>query len=541
MSFIKKIFAAWSPKEKFIFWIAAAVFFISFTVLVGAAIEKQTEVVPAKGGEYIEGVIGQPTYINPVIASSEADKIMVRLLFANLTSLADKIEPEESGRVWRVRLKEDLHWSDGAQFTSDDVIFTIEQIQNPETRSPLFMNWQGVAANRLSELEIQFNLVAPYPFFTYNLEELYVLPKHLFADTPSPNWRLSEYNFKPVGNGPYKYEKHFVSANGFIERYLLTENPAYVGGAPLIQKFDIRFFSKTEDLINAFNSGEISGFAGLTPEAIFQINRPYQSLSFQLPSYYAVFWNQSQNIALKEKTVREALSLAINRSELIKNIFDGRAMALDGPIPVGAPEEKTTEEIAAMLENAGWKMNDSGIREKQIKNGKMSLEFTLTLPDVPFLKKTAEELKTAWQKIGVRVNLNPVAAQEIIMGPIKNREYQALLFGNILNPPGDLYSFWHSNERFYPGLNLSLYNNSDANRIMEAIRHEFDADTRQNKLMELNSIIKNDYPAAFLYSPNYEMIATKDLHGVTAGLISDPADRFQNVNRWYLKTARALK
>jgi peptide/nickel transport system substrate-binding protein len=537
----KKIFLAWTPRERLIFWIASGVIFISFTALAGATLQKSTTVVPAKGGEYVEGVLGQPTSINPVLASSNADKILVRLLFANLASLAEKIEPEESGRIWRLRLKEDLRWSDGTQLTSDDVIFTIEQIQNPETRSPLFRSWQGVAANRLSELEIQFNLVAPYPFFTSNLEELYILPKHLFADTPSVNWRLSEYNLKPVGNGPYKYEKHSLSPKGFIESYSLIENPAYVGGAPLIQKFKVQFFSNAQDLLRAFNTGEISGFANAVPEAASKINRPYQSFSFRLPGYYAVFWNQSQNLALKERVVRQALSLAIKRKELAGIIFGGQAIALDGPIPLEEPEEKSPQEVSLMLEEAGWKLGEGGVREKSVKSGKIPLEFTLTLPDVPFLVKTAEELKNAWEKIGARVNLSPVAAQGITEEQIKKREYQALLFGNILNPPGDLYPFWHSNERFYPGLNLSLYSRREADTLMEDIRRELDPGVREKKLGELNALIKNDYPAAFLYSPNYEMIAGKDLHGVETGVIADPADRFRSVNRWYLKTARALK
>lgn len=537
----KKIFLALTPGEKFVFWIAAVTLFVSATALAGTTLQKSTTVVPAKGGEYVEGIVGQPTYVNPVLASSETDKVLVRLLFANLPTLAEKIEPEESGRVWRVRLKEDLRWSDGAQLTSDDVIFTVERIQDPETRSPLFISWQGVSANRLSELEIQFNLVTPYPFFTYNLQGLYILPKHLFADTPSANWRLSEYNLKPVSSGPYKYEKHLISPNGFVENYSLTENPTYVGGAPLISKFGVRFFSKTEDLVRAFNAGEIDGFAGLAPEAVAQINRSYQSLSFQLPSYYAVFWNQSQNLALKDKVVRRALSLAVDRNQLIQKIFNGRATEVDGPVAGGSAEQMSPEDISTLLAEAGWKMSENGIREKAMQNGSIPLEFTLTLPDVSFLLKTAEEIKSAWERIGARVNLAPVVTQEITQGPIKNREYQALLFGNIMNPPGDLYSFWHSNERFYPGLNLSLYSNTEADKIMESIRREFDPAVREEKLAELSELIKSDYPAVFLYSPSYEMIATKDLRGVATGLISDPADRFQNVNQWYLKTARALK
>jgi peptide/nickel transport system substrate-binding protein len=295
----------------------------------------------------------------------------------------------------------------------------------------------------------------------------------------------------------------------------------------------------------------VDGFAGLEPEILSQISRSYQTLTFELPGYYAVFWNQSQNLALKELAVRKALSLAVDREELVKSVFGGRARAAHSPAGMAAPEEAVPEEIAAMLDKAGWKTGSSvsgaaepdagGVREKTVKNGKIALEFSLVLPDVPFLVKTAEELKSAWEKIGARANLLPLKTQDVLAGPIKNRDYQAVLFGNILNPPGDLYAFWHSNERFYPGLNLALWSNSKADRLMEAIRREFDPATREAKLSELDDLIQNDYPAVFLYSPNYEMIATKDLRGVSQGEIADPADRFRNVNRWHLKTARALK
>lgn len=541
MSIFKKIFLAWSPRERFAFWIAVGTLFVSSAALAAAAIQKSTTIVPAKGGEYVEGIAGQPIYLNPVLASSETDKIMVRLLFANLAELSDKIEIQESGKTWKVRLKENLRWSDGAQLTSDDIVFTVEKIQDPETQSPLFPSWQGISVSRLSELEVQFNLVSPYSFFQRNLESLYILPKHIFADTPPANWRLSEYNLKPVGSGPYKYESHSVLPSGFIRNYTLSENPAYIRGSPLIQEYEVRFFFKTEEVLKAFNAGEIDGFAGLEPETAAQISRSYQTLAFELPGYYAVFWNQSQNLAFKDAAVRKALSQAIDREELVRKIFGGRARAIWSPAATVVPETASPENIATLLDKAGWKTGENGIREKAVRNGKIALEFTLTLPDVPFLVKTAEELKTGWEKIGARVNLLPLKTQDLAAGPVKNREYQALLFGNILNPPGDLYAFWHSNERFYPGLNLALWSNSRADHLMEAIRREFDPAGRDAKLAELDGLIQSDYPAAFLYSPNYEMIATKDLRGVATGLVAEPADRFRNVNQWHLKTARALK
>lgn len=546
---IKKIFQAWTPRERFIFGVAAGSLLLSSAVLAVGAIQNTTILVPTRGGKYIEGIVGQPTGINPILAESDADKVLVRLLFANLPTLAEKIESQEEGRVWKVRLKEDLRWSDGSQLTADDVVFTVEQIQKPETRSPLAAAWQGTTATRLSELEVQFNLVAPYPLFSHHLEELYILPKHLFADIPPTNWRLSKFNFQPASSGPYLYYRHTAAPNGFIQSYLLTANPNYVGGEPLIPKLEIRFFSKSEDLLRAFNAGEISGFGGLNHEATVNVSRPHRSFSFRLPAYYAVFWNSSQNLALKDKAVRRALSEIVNREELIQKIFRREALAINSPAEISLrrmtippPDKKQPAEILADLKKDGWQIGEDGVLEKGLKNGKIRLEFSLTVPaDVPFLTATAEGLKSDWEKIGARVAIYLLPTEEILEGAIRNRDYQTLLFGNILNPPVDLYPFWHSSERFYPGLNFSLYQNSAADKIMETIRLENNPENIENKLLELNTLIQNDSPAVFLYSPYYEMIVIKDLGGLDAGLLIDPADRFRNVNHWYLKTTRTLK
>lgn len=127
-------------------------------------IKEKTVVVPAAGGSYTEGILGQPAHINPVTASTEADKSLVRLIFSNLSDISDKIAADKTGKNWDIRLKENIHWSDGEKLTSDDVIFTIQKIQDPDSGSPLSSSWQGVGVNRISELELQITLGSPYSF-----------------------------------------------------------------------------------------------------------------------------------------------------------------------------------------------------------------------------------------------------------------------------------------------------------------------------------------------------------------------------------------
>ena len=134
-----------------------------------------------------------------------------------------------------------------------------------------------------------------------------------------------------------------------------------------------------------------------------------------------------------------------------------------------------------------------------------------------------------------------MAPEEISGDTVKNRNYQAILFGNMPNPPADLFAFWHSSQRFYPGLNLSLYNNKQADGMITDIPQNRDDSKRILEIQDLNNLIAGDYPAVFLYSPYYVYFSRKDLQGVRAGLLNDPVDRFSGVTGWYMKTARSLK
>ncbi len=546
---LKKIFFAFTTRERIVFLAAVAGVVISGAILMGLGLAQSTRAVPASGGEYTQGLLGQPAYVNPVMASSETDKSLVRLIFENLNGVADKIEPSADGRTWDIRLKENLHWQDGEKLTSDDVIFTVQKIQDQNVASPLAAAWQGVAAQRLSELELQFSLINPYAFFGDTIANLYILPKHLFADVPSSNWKLSDYNLRPIGSGPYKFVGYEKRADGFIYAYKLASWNNYPGEKALIESFNFDFFSSVGDLIKNFNSGQIDGMEGLTSDDLAQIQRPDEVLSFHLPNYYAVFLNQSKSVPLKDQAVRDALNLAVNRADIIAAALQDRGQPAVGPIPRGtryfdgdlANPTSSLEMASNTLDRAGWKMDTDGIRKKTIGTEKVSLELTLTVPQIDFLVKTANLLSDAWQKVGFKIDTNIESPEDVVGNAIKNRDYEMLIFGNVLGKSSDLFSFWHSTERFYPGLNLALYNNKKADALIESVRQTLDDGKRASAFNDLQKQITGDAVAVFLYSPDYLYIASKNLHGADAGLIGDPADIFTTANKWYLKTARVLK
>jgi peptide/nickel transport system substrate-binding protein len=475
------------------------------------------------------------------------------LVYDNLSDLSDSVTASPDLKTWTVRIKDNLFWQDGAKLTADDVVFTVQSIQNPDANSPLYQMWQGVTVSRSSELEVQFTLAAPYAFFGSNLKNLYILPKHIFADTPPGNWRLSDYNLKPVGSGPYKFVSYNKDSDGFISSYDLTAWNGTSDAKPLIQDFDFKFFNDENALVKSFNAGQIDGFGNASPEDVSEIARPYDIFSWRTAGYYAVFFNQSKNIALQDPAVREALSAAIDRNDLIDQTFgDGstaqKATPEYGPIPENAayyaptPTTSSAQFSEDLLDNAGWTLGSSTFRSKTIKGSDIPLTINLTVPQIDFLEKTANALQVAWQTIGVQVNITTDSPSDIVANAIKNRDYEALLFGNVLGPSSDLYSFWDSSQRFYPGLNLAIYDDGAADSLIESARQAPESATTSQEMTAAQNEIVAGYPATFLYSPDYLYIANNNVQGITtSSLLIDPSDRFRDISGWYLDTARVLK
>lgn len=519
---------------------AGIIFITAATLFFASVIDQKTAAVADYGGTYREGMVGQPIYINPVIAgANDVDKDIAALVYNTLTDLTSKITRSENGLVWTIRLKEELFWHNGQRITADDVVFTIEKIQDPEARSPLFVTWQGVVADRISELELTLTTGAPYAFFEDNLKSLYIIPKHLFADAPTANWRLSSYNLEPIGSGPYKFLSYKKEKNGFISEYRLVRNENYFKGRPFIEKITFSFFTNEVDAVQAFNVARIDAISGIDAKLIGKIKRPHQLLNMHLPRYYAVFFNQSANDMLKDKNVRIALNYAVDKKKIVDDIFNGYAAAANGPVPFSQIQTSDLETIGAfnpeqankILDEAGMKRKEDGFRG----------EIKLVVPQLKFLTDTADLVKSAWEAIGIKttlVILDPVTVNNEV---IKTRNYEALIFGNIFTKNPDLFSFWHSSERFYPGLNLSLYNNKIADKFMETVRKSFDEKSRERGLTSLQSLIIQDAPALFLYSPNYIFIADNRVGGADNLLISAPSERFASIEKWFVKTKRVWR
>ncbi len=525
-----KIFSSFSRRERQILLGIFLTFLVSGFFVSLNAYYSATKEQPALGGRYLEGVIGQPTFINPLLASnSEADADLIEIIYSDLHDLIEKFEVSNDKKVWTLILKNDLRWSDGKKLTADDVVFTIEALQDPDNRSPLAPAWQGAVIEKINENEVRFTLKAPYAFFADNLKILKIAPKHIFGGIPVANLKLSAYNLEPVASGPYKFNHLTTEKDGFISEIFLTTNPYYHQKPPFIPELVFKFYRNEQNLIRDFNLKKISGFGGLNPENTTDLQIHHQLVQLYLPRYYAIFLNSSLQPAFKDKTLRQALDRAINKKKLIKEVFADYAALAEGPIP---------PTLAGYDKSVYENLNTPDTPNPQIPN---NLELHLVVPDIHFLIKSAKLIKEDWEKLGVKLTTTVLGINDINRNIIRNREYPLLIFGNILKSSPDIYAFWHSSEKFHPGLNLSLYENGKIDKLLEQVRQELDKEKRQLALTEIQKIIRDEVPAIFLFNPTYLYVAPPELQGFDNAFLATPAHRFENIAKWHLKTRRTFE
>jgi len=545
-------------------WIVRGLFLvilISIGLLVYNIYTNKTEIAPQIGGDYKEGILGQPRFINPILAqTNDADRDLTKLVYSSLfkydnqsnliPDLVDEYSIEEDNVTYNIFLKKNVVWHDGEPLTANDVIFTIKTIQDSEYRSPLKNNWQGVQVEKIDEFSIRIKLNNVYAPFLHNLT-IGILPKHLWAGISAANFPLAQYNLKPVGSGPYQFKEFSKNDDGQIEsmEFIRNEN-YYFPNKPYIEKITIRFYNNQDNLIKAYRKRKIDGLSFLSPANESKLKNNLNVFRINLPIYYAVFFNQTKSKPLSDKTVRLALAYATNKNEIIEKVLANQGQTVDSPLLPDWLGHTTSAKIydfaldhaQNILEAADWKDNDGdNIREKTINDEETKLEFTLLATNWPELKQTAEILKEQWEKIGARVNLEIISATDIQQDNIRPRQYQALLFGEVLNADPDPFAFWHSTQKKDPGLNLALYQNKDIDKLLEEARQIIDPEKRAEKYAEFQKQLIEDVPAIFLYSPTYLYPVNKKVQGIDIEKLAQPSYRFSQIENWFIKTDRIWK
>src|SRR3989344_5017838 len=523
---------------------------------------KYTVEAPKAGGTLREGVLHSPKSINPLfISTNDTDRDLVALIYARLfhydadgnlkPELAEGYEISEDGKSYTVTLRQDVRWHDGTPLTADDVRFTIQTIQDPAFRSSLRANWQGVTIERLGEFRVRFVLKQPYSPFLQNLV-LAIVPQHIWGKFTPEEAFLSSFNQKPIGAGPYRFEKLVLGENSEITEYDLVANKDYFGGAPFIRRIEFHVANNEDALVSAYRADEINSIENVSMQNIDELkNLGANIYAVRIPQIFAIFLNETNPI-LADKSLRQALAMAIPKDELIKKVLGGGAIAIETPIPPGtfgfnsniSPTPYDPERAKQTLEKLGWTdLNQDSLREKKSakKGGEPTpLKITLATSERKDLVDTLQEIKQYWREIGVDTEINSFPINELNSTIIRPRAYDALLFGEILSRDPDLFAFWHSTQLKDPGLNIALYHSKQVDALLEEARRLTDRNQIRERYESFQKILDTDFPTIFLYSPTYYYASDSGVRGINLKTLVLPSERFFSISDWFIKTTRVF-
>lgn len=446
---------------------------------------------------YKEGIIGFPRYINPVLAqNNDADSDLTELIFSSLIyDLTENYQISADQKEYTLHLKNKIKWHDHKELTADDVLFTIQIIQDPAYQSPLRINFQGVGTEKIDKQTIKFILKDAYAPFLTSLD-IGILPKHIWQEAAPQSFALAEANIKPIGSGPFKFKNLKKDKDGRIKSIELEK----FQDQTQLDQFILKFYSSEDELIKAFNQREINGLGYVSPKNLDKLNNNLTIYHLIIPRYFAVFFNLEK---FKDIKTRQSLAAATNRQQIIDQVLLGQGQV------------------------AGLDYN--------FEKNNINLSFNLITTNWPELVKTAEILKQQWEQIGVNIEIKIIEPNLIQQEYIRPRNYDALLFGEVLGPDPDPFAFWHSSQKNDPGLNLSLYDSPKADKLLVEARQTPDQEKRQKLYQEFNELLAKDLPAIFLYNPDYIYAVSKKVQNIELSEIALPSKRFKDAEKWHIK------
>jgi peptide/nickel transport system substrate-binding protein len=299
--------------------------FVALCVLVFILLIKLNErilvTVPARGGNLTEGVIGAPHFINPLLATTDTDARLVTLVYGNLNSEMANYTVSPDGTVYTITLMPGIRFSDGTALTSDDVVFTVEKMQDANISS-VSDYWQNIAVENPDDETVVFTLPAPDTSFLSHL--LFpVMPKHIWANVSDQSFESAKQNLKAVGAGPFAVSDIDYS-NGLPTTVVLSRNKYYFTQKPLLNTLTIASFANQSDLFNALQSGSVDFSYSLSPDLAAKVTQgtDLQTAQIATGSMVSIYRSPADTV-LGNATAVATINNLIDKNAIIDTVLNG--------------------------------------------------------------------------------------------------------------------------------------------------------------------------------------------------------------------------
>ena len=555
LSTFRKVFSLLGKREKLAFVVLLAIALLNLFFSLRNFYFNHTILAPTFGGIYEEGLVGQPVYINPLLAYTDTDIALNKLVYSGLYKLNEngQITPDladgmplvsEDQKQYTINLKRNVKWHNDKSFTANDVVFTIQTLQDPAFKSPLRNLWLSTKVEKLSDYQVRFTTRDISGPFLQNLT-LGILPQSVWGKVDSSLFLTYQSNLQAIGSGPYAIREIRKEKSGKVQQIALDSFSNFYEGKPKIDRIVIKFYDTNEDMLNALHSKDIFalGYMGSASSLYVAESKDIRVITSPLPQYQVLFFNVT-NKTLPDQTVRQALGWAINRNEIVENILKNNGLLPYSPFSFGENKQVADNlsydlsKATAGLDAAGWKLDEK--TNTRTKNGK-PLQLNVATNDSAMNSKTAESITESWRGLGLKINLTVLPTKQLTDSVIRSRNFDVLIFPLKLGADPDPFVFFHSSQVRDPGVNLTGFADQTADKLMTEARSTTNQQVRQQKYEQLNQYISEKLPIIFLSQAEYFYAVDKNVKNISYRVLSDPSDRFYNVTDWYMQQHRVWK
>ena len=471
------------------------------------------------GGSYTEATLGKVNSMNPLFATTNSEKVLSKLMFSTITEvdysgnpglgLIKSLRAEEDGKVWKIKLRDNLKWSDGEPLTNEDVLFTVGLIQDPAVKSIYESNLDGVKVAENENGEIVFTLPVAYADFATALE-IPVVPKHELEDAPTKNLIEDDFSAAPVTSGAFSFNALQTVTTSDEEIVYLTANPNYYLGKPMLNSFAIHTYDDKDSIINAVNSGSVTATAELSGLDADKIT-----------SEAFIFFNTTsanlKNLNLR-LAIRQGLDVSVIRSSAPDTI------ALNYPFIGSQIQLSNYPQIPA------YDFDAAKVKVDEIR-GDSQIHLDIATVNSGYLPVVSETIKEQLNALGIETQLTVYdETKDFIANVVSKRSYDILVYEIELGADPDPLPYYHSSQASASGLNLSNYNNSLVDDLLIGARETLDPALRAKKYESFLNYWVSEVPAVGLYQANLTYVYNKNtqIYNNNVRLVT-AIDRFSDI------------
>ena len=501
----------------------------------------------ATSGTYAEAVLGPVDTLNPIFAKSSAEETAGELLFSRLVTydksgnlnydLADSMTVSPDGKTYTFTIRPDARWDDDLYVRARDVVYTVNLLKNPATRSTI-TGWDNVVAKEVDNLTVAFELPAVYAAFPHALRFLPILPEHVLRDVEPAALREDAFSSKPIGSGAFTLRllQEVDAANG-RKIIHLAKSESYFKGTPKLDRVQLHVYKDIDSVKRALATSEVNASTDLTVTDSNAVSTERYTVEHRPVNSGVYALMNTVSPVLQDKKVRQALQAGTNtqevRNELSSDLPELYLPFIDSQVYGNNPAKPVYDVNKAnqLLTEAGWVIQGN----VRMKDGQPLTLSVVTTKNNDF-ETALEILAKQWRTLGVTVTTNIVdpndPSQDVVQDVLQPRQYDVLLYQLTIGGDPDVYAYWHSSQAT-SGLNFSNYKSSISDDALASARSRVEPDLRNAKYITFANQWLADAPAIGLYQATMQYIHTKSVHALPKDfMLVSSADRYSDVRFW---------